>query len=132
MDMKHYLTAVVIAASLLAVPASADNTLLLNCKCTASTINYGKAGIKPIACKAYNDFSAIVDFNRGTVQLIFIEEPEHPPRPAKISETMIRRSDEYGTEISINRIDGTFSNSSSIGGIYAYSGVCTKADAPKF
>ncbi len=142
-----------IAASVLAVaaPASAENTLKLVCKCQKIVVN----GNEQRSCAGQNDRIAVVNLDRSTLQWSNGVGLAWPAIPAAISTDQIQAGIEPGKarvipgrlEIShytISRITGDFeedglghttdSGAPNVDFIVPadVTGVCTKADAPKF
>jgi len=149
--MRAVIGATVIAASLLVVPASAANTLKLICKCQSVVVNGESRG-----CAGQSERVATVDLDNKTLQWSNGPGYEWPAIPANISSDTITagvdffreaRSNPGGLELnaySINRITGEFEESGTghttdpdhpnvdFRVPATVTGMCTKADAPKF
>jgi len=149
--MREVLVAAVVAASLLVVPASAANTLKLVCKCQSVVVNGEERG-----CAGQSNRVATIDLDAKTLQWTDGPGYEWPAIPATISGDTITAGVEYFKEAranpgglalnayTINRISGDFEESGwahitdrhapnvDFRGPAAVTGICTKADAPKF
>ena len=149
--MREVLVAAVVAASLLAVPASAANTLTLVCKCRSIVVNGEERG-----CAGQSDRVATVDLDAKTLQWSNGPGYKWPAIPATITSDTIEagvdffrqsRSNPGRLEIShytISRITGEFTEEGmghttdrahpNIDFVVpaAVTGMCTKADAPIF